>query len=320
MVGKTNLDGILKTVGGALTRAEEKIVHPQGGAVVSVIKLEGAIAAGKGGGLMGGGGRTLSLEGTRETIKEAFNRKGAVAVALSINSPGGSPVQSDLIAREIRYWAEKKNLPVFAFVEDVAASGGYWLACSADKIYGMPSSITGSIGVIGSGFGFNKLIDKLGIERRIFTAGDNKSKADPFRPLEQKDLDAIADLQTKIHDDFKKWVKSRRGDRLNAPDKQLMNGDYWTSPDSVKFGLIDGIGELQQTMRDEYGEDVNIAYPSAEKPDPLKLLKLLMGGGASAAFNAASTGNIGGAIVDRTLEQVEERTLWGHYGLTPPRP
>jgi signal peptide peptidase SppA len=316
-------EDIMGSLGGLLAQKASQGLPSKTGPVVSVIKLEGTIAAGGGGGMMGGGGRSLNLKGTREMIKEAFNRKGLTAVALSINSPGGSPVQSDLIGREIRYWAKKKNVPVFAFVEDVAASGGYWIACSADKIYGMPSSITGSIGVIGGGFGFDKLIAKLGVERRIYTSGKNKSKNDPFMPEKPGDLVAIKDLQSKIHEQFKDWVKSRRpnlksGDPGQSAEDFLMNGDYWTSPDSLKYGIIDGIGELEQTMRDEYGDNVNIMYPTAEK---MNVLSLLRGGGLSRAFAKAADGNgVGGEIVDRAFSQIDERTHWARFGLTPPRP
>jgi signal peptide peptidase SppA len=265
---------------------------------VAVIRLHGAIGTGRG---------SLTLDRMRSTIKAAFNNEAADAVALDINSPGGSPVQSDLIGREIRYWADKKDMPVYSFVQDVAASGGYWLACAADEIYGMNSSITGSIGVISAGFGFDELIKKVGVERRIYTAGESKSKNDPFMPVNEDDLKKGKALREAIHDDFKDWVKTRRGEKLQANEDVLMNGDYWTSKKSKELGIIDGVGELQQVMRDKLGENTTFHYHSPRGPSLLKRL-----------FSRAmdnEPANIGTAAIDRTVQQVREQQLWSRYGL-----
>ena len=281
--------------------------------VVRVLKLKGTIMDGGGGGL--GGGSSLNIDGLRDKIKHTFNTKGRLdAVALVINSPGGSPVQSDLIAREIRYWADKKDVPVFTFVEDVAASGGYWLACAGDEIYVLPASITGSIGVISSSFGFQDLIKKHGVERRVYTAGDNKSQLDPFKEPKQEDIDVLKDLQLKIHEDFKGWVKKRRAGKLKRTEKELMNGRYWTGQDSLDRGLVDGIGDIKGTLTDKFGERVQIVYPEPPVPN---ILKMLMGGGL--AQMQASQKNIGEAAVDRLVEQAEHQAMWAKYGLKAPK-
>jgi signal peptide peptidase SppA len=310
------LGGLRSRLEGALEPALDKALgaaEAKAGSKVAVIRLEGQIAAGGGGGL--GGNKSLNLKSVRPRIKEAFNEKGLVAVALSINSPGGSPVQSDLIAREIRYFAEKKNIPVFTFVEDMAASGGYWLACAGDEIYALPSSITGSIGVIGGGFGFDKLMAKVGVERRIYTAGKNKSSLDPFRPENPDDVKKIQELQGKIHEDFKNWVKLRRGSKLTSADPKismedkLMNGGYWTTADSQKFGLVDGVGELEATMRKKFGESINIDYGKADKPNLMQLLSGLTGA------RAQGSSTIGEDAVDQLLHRIEERARWNKFGL-----
>ncbi len=270
--------------------------HPK----VSVIQLHGAI-------MSGGKAGTLSLDKLRGTIKDAFNKQAVDAVALDINSPGGSPVQSDMIGREIRYWADKKKIPVYSFVQDVAASGGYWLACAGDEIHALPSSITGSIGVISASFGFDKLIEKLGIERRVHTAGDNKSKMDPFMPVAEKDVEAIKDLQLSIHEDFKDWVKLRRGDKLKGADSVLMNGDFWTSSESKELGLIDGIGELQQVMREKLGEEVKFIQ---HQPKGLFSLSSILSGAAENGMKA-----MGEAVVDHAIHRTSENALWKRFKL-----
>src|SRR5215475_15361440 len=187
------------------------------GPAVPVVRLSGVIAAS--GGVLGS--RGLSIETVAPLLARAFSLRGAKAVALAINSPGGSPVQSALIGQRIRLLAREKNLPVIAFVEDVAASGGYWLACAADEIIVDPSSIVGSIGVISAGFGFQDLIARIGIERRLHTSGERKSMLDPFRPEKPEDVERLHRLQAEIHDGFKEWVRERRAGKLKAEEPVL---------------------------------------------------------------------------------------------------
>ncbi len=219
--------------------------------LVSVVRLSGAIAAGQRGG-------TLNDEATAPFIERAFTRGKPRAVALLINSPGGSPVQSSLIATRIRRLAEEKELPVHAFVEDVAASGGYWLACAADEIWADESSILGSIGVISASFGFHELIERWGIERRVHTAGTDKSMLDPFRPEREADIERLKGIQATIHESFIDHVKARRGTRLSA-DRDLFTGEFWTGARSVELGLADGIAHLKPKMQELYGEKTRFA-------------------------------------------------------------
>ena len=179
-------------------------------------------------------------------------------MALVINSPGGSPVQSSLIAARIRRLAEDKKLPVYAFVEDVAASGGYWLACAADEIWADESSILGSIGVISASFGFHELIERWGIERRVHTAGSDKSMLDPFRPERAEDLVRLKSIQAAIHESFITHVKSRRGARLSA-DQDLFTGEFWTGARAVELGLADGIAHLKPKMMELFGDKTRFA-------------------------------------------------------------
>lgn len=193
-----------------------------------------------------------------ELIEKAFKLPKLKAIALSINSPGGSPVQSELIASRIIFLSKKHNIPVLSFVEDVAASGGYWLACAGSEIYASKSSIIGSIGVISSSFGFAEAINKLGIERRIYTQGSNKSILDPFTPAKKSDIDIIKKLQKQIHDHFISYVKSRRAGKLTQNDDILFSGEFWSGDFANDFGLIDGIGNMYEILYDRFGEDITI--------------------------------------------------------------
>ena len=184
----------------------------------------------------------LSLPALAGTIQRACTMRGVKALALAINSPGGSPVQSALIARRIRQLAKEHDLPIFAFIEDVAASGGYWLACAADEIYAERSSIVGSIGVVSAGFGFEEAIRKIGVERRVHHQGANKAMLDPFRAEDPDDVERLLEIQRAIHDDFKDHVRDRRGKRLKGEEDDLFNGDIWTGTAALNLGLIDGIG------------------------------------------------------------------------------
>jgi serine protease SohB len=187
----------------------------------------------------------LTLAGMARTLDRVFAVRNAAAVALSINSPGGSPAQSHLIFRRIRELAEEKQRRVIAFVEDAAASGGYMIACAADEIIADPNSIVGSIGVVGGSFGFDKLIAKIGIERRLYTSGEHKATLDPFLPENPDDVARLKTLQREIHDDFIALVRSRRGDKLNGPENELFSGEYWTGRRALGLGLVDAIGDLR---------------------------------------------------------------------------
>ena len=218
---------------------------------VSVIRLQGAIGIPARHGAAG-----LSDAGLAQLLDRAFRRRKPVAVAIALNSPGGSPVQSSLIAARIRRLADETGVPVHVFVEDVAASGGYWLATAADTIWADESSVLGSIGVISAGFGFAELIQRHGIERRVHTSGTAKSWLDPFRPERPEDIARLQRLLDPIHESFKAQVRARRGDRL-AAGRDLFTGDIWVGPEAVELGLADGIGHLEPVMRDLFGDKVD---------------------------------------------------------------
>src|ERR1700753_3825271 len=221
-----------------------------GSAVVPVVRLSGVIGAVTP--LRPG----MSLGGVARTLERAFATKNAKAVALVINSPGGSPVQSRQIYLRIRQLAAEKKLPVLVFVEDVAASGGYMIACAGDEIFCDPSSILGSIGVVGGSFGFQELIKKVGVERRLYTVGTHKAMLDPFLPENPDDVARLKALQREIHAIFISLVKQSRGARLKGADDLLFTGEYWAGETSVSLGLADGIGDLRSTLRARYGEKV----------------------------------------------------------------
>src|SRR6266576_3790339 len=221
-----------------------------GNVVVPVVRLSGVIGAVTP--LRPG----MSLSGVAKTLERAFATKHAKAVALVINSPGGSPVQSRQIYLRIRQLAAEKKLPVLVFVEDVAASGGYMIACAGDEIFCDPSSILGSIGVVGGSFGFQDLIKKMGVERRLYTAGAHKAMLDPFLPENPDDVSRVKALQREIHAIFIALVKQSRGSRLKGADDVLFTGEYWAGETSVSLGLADAIGDLRSTLRARYGDKV----------------------------------------------------------------
>jgi signal peptide peptidase SppA len=264
------------------------------GPVVPVVRLSGVIASG---GLLGA--RGLSIESTAPLLARAFAQRGAKAVALVVNSPGGSPVQSALIAQRIRLLAREKKLPVIAFVEDVAASGGYWLACAADEIVADNASIVGSIGVISAGFGFQDLISKVGIERRVHTSGENKSMLDPFRDENPQDVERLKRLQSEIHDGFKDWVRERRGAKLKGADSLLFTGEFWTGHRGLELGLVDSLGELRSVLQARYGAKVHLPVIAARRRF---LSRLGLGSGIE---------SIGPAM----LAAIEERAHWQRFGL-----
>src|SRR5258706_550268 len=227
--------------------------------VVPVVRLSGII--GMSSPLRPG----VSLASLARQLERAFAVRGARAVALAINSPGGSPVQSHLIYRRIRAHAAEKKLPVIAFAEDVAASGGYMVACAADEIICDRSSIVGSIGVVGGSFGFAKLIDKLGIERRLYTSGERKAMLDPFLPEKPEDVEKLKAVQHEIHEHFIALVKDGRGARLKGPENDLFSGEYWAGRKAIEFGLADRIGELRSVLRERFGDKVEMPLMAAER-------------------------------------------------------
>jgi len=222
--------------------------------VVAVMRLEGVI--GKGGSMKSG----LTISSLNKLIEKMFKIERLDAVCLCINSPGGSPVQSELISKRLTSLAKELGVPIYSFVEDVAASGGYWLACAGDKIFANKSSIIGSIGVISSGFGFHEAIGKLGIERRVIAEGKNKSVLDPFQPAKSSDVKLVKDLQKKIYDHFTESVKERRKGRLTQNDDIIFNGEFWTGQKALDYGLIDGIDDLYSFIHKRYGDEVKIEY------------------------------------------------------------
>ena len=223
--------------------------------IINIIRMSGVISSGS----RVPGSSNLSLESLEKQIERAFTGKKVSGVAIVINSPGGSPVQSALIAERILELSKKNNIPVFAFVEDVAASGGYWLACAADEIFVMPASILGSIGVISAGFGFVEVIKKIGVERRVFSKGENKGMLDPFQPQNPEDVKLITDLQEEIHQQFKDWVSLRRGKKLNnkiIKDEGIFEAKIFSGTKACEIGLADSIGELKQVMRERFDDKV----------------------------------------------------------------
>ena len=238
------------------------------------------------------------------TLDRLFAVRNAAAVALAINSPGGSPVQSHLIFRRIRELAEEKKRRVIAFVEDVAASGGYMIACAADEIIVDPHSIVGSIGVVGSSFGFDKAIAKLGIERRVYTSGERKAMLDPFLPEKPDDVERLKELQREIHEDFIALVKSRRGGKLAGPENDLFSGEYWTGRRGIELGLVDSIGEVRSTLRDRFGDKVFTPLIAAER----RLFGRRVSGIGRGDF-------MGAGLAEDVISALEARALWARYGL-----
>jgi serine protease SohB len=247
----------------------------------------------------------LTLAGLARTLDRAFAMRNAPAVAVAINSPGGSPVQSHLIFRRIRELAKEKGRRVIAFVEDAAASGGYMIACAADEIIADPHSIVGSIGVVGSSFGFDKAIGKLGIERRLYTSGEHKAMLDPFLPENADDVERLKKLQREIHDDFIGLVKSRRGAKLAGPENDLFSGEYWTGRRALELGLVDGIGDLRGVLRERFGEKVVTPLVSAERG----------WFGRRVPGVGGPLGLLQGGLSEDLISALEARAMWARYGL-----
>ncbi|MFK7876892.1 MAG: S49 family peptidase [Paracoccaceae bacterium] len=253
--------------------------------VVSVIRLSGVIAS--------GGRGALSDQALAPVLERAFSKGKPAAVALQLNSPGGSPVQSSLIGARIRRLAEEKEVPVFAFVEDVAASGGYWLASAADEIFADESSVVGSIGVISAGFGAHEFLAKQGIERRVYTAGQSKSMLDPFRPEKPEDVARLKTILEDLHQNFIGHVKQRRGAKL-PEGVDLFTGEIWLARAAQKVGLIDGIGHLAPTMKERFGDKVKFRRYAIKRPFLQRF---------------------GAKMMDDALISIEERAAFAQFGL-----
>jgi signal peptide peptidase SppA len=274
-----------------------------GTAVVPVVRLSGVIGAVTP--LRPG----MSLAGVARMLERAFGTKNAKAVALVINSPGGSPVQSRQIYLRIRQLAAEKKLPVLVFAEDVAASGGYMIACAGDEIFCDPSSILGSIGVVGGSFGFQELIKKIGVERRLYTAGAHKAMLDPFQPENPDDVARVKALQREIHATFIALVKQSRGDRLKGGDDVLFSGEYWAGETAISLGLADAIGDLRSTLRARYGDKVKtpVIAPASG------MLSGLLGRRSAGASTLTSLEGLSG-LPDELISALETRAIWAKFG------
>ncbi len=252
---------------------------------VAVVRLQGMIAG-------AGRGAVLNDAGVAPMLERAFRRGKPDAVALVINSPGGSPAQSSLIGARIRRLADEKKVPVYAFVEDVAASGGYWIAATANEIWVDQNSIIGSIGVISAGFGFSDFIARHGVERRVYTAGTSKSMLDPFQPEKPEDVARLKELQGQIHDSFIVHVRDRRGAKLAEGD--LFTGEIWVGAKSVEIGLADGVGHLVPKMKEVFGDKVRFAVYQQRRP---------------------FLSRFGMGLMGDALAQIEERAHYARFGL-----
>ena len=248
----------------------------------------------------------LTLANVARPLDRAFRMRNARAVALLINSPGGSPVQSHLIYRRVRQLAAENGRAVIAFAEDAAASGGYMIACAADEIICDPSSIVGSIGVVGGSFGFAKLMDKLGVERRLYTSGEHKAMLDPFLPENPEDVDRLKAVQREIHAGFIELVKRSRGARLKSPEQDLFSGEYWTGAKAVSLGLADAVGELRSTLRERFGADVLT---------PLMPASRSWLGRVQPGVRVPDLPLPRGGLAEELISALEERAIWSRLGL-----
>ncbi|WP_024276490.1 S49 family peptidase [Hyphomicrobium sp. 802] len=249
----------------------------------------------------------LSLASYAAAIDKAFSLSKLPGVAVVINSPGGSPVQSNLIFKRLRQLAAEKDKKIYVFCEDVAASGGYFLAIAGDEIYADPSSIVGSIGVVSRSFGFVELIDRMGVERRVYTAGANKNQLDPFLPEDQDDIARLKAIQKDVHDVFIGLVKERRVGKLKAPDDELFSGAFWSAAKAVEFGLIDGITDIRSKMHEVFGSKVRLKVVEPDRAGLLSRLRRVPG--------ASGLGDGGLAFADDLVSAIEARTLWSRFGI-----
>ena len=274
-----------------VTKLIKKILRCKSEPVVACVNLHGVI--GKDSKLSSG----LNFENVAPLLKRAFEMKKVKAVALAVNSPGGSPVQSELIYNYVRELSEEKKIPVYTFAQDVAASGGYWLLLSGDEIYAHNSSIVGSIGVIFSGFGFVDLIKKIGVDRRVYTEGKNKAILDPFMPEQEENIEILKDCQRDIFENFKDLVRARRAGKLKESEEKLFTGAFWSGKKSAELGLIDGICDLRSKMKEKFGNKVELVQITAKK------------GLIKSFFSEKSN------LSESLLNKVEERLSFNKFGL-----
>jgi signal peptide peptidase SppA len=266
--------------------------------VVSVLRLSGAI------GMSTGFRKGLAMATTADLINKLFADKSVAAAAVVINSPGGSPVQAALIHDRIRALAKEKGVTVLTFAEDLAASGGYMLAIAGDEIYAHENSIVGSIGVVSAGFGFQELLQKIGVERRVHTSGDRKAMLDPFKPEDPRDAAHLEALQREVHESFKAMVRERRQGKLKGDEKDLFSGAFWTGAKAKEFGLIDGIGDLRSVCRQKFGDKVEFRVVTPRR----SWFNLgLMGSSTDVDPRTDWAGSL--------ISAVEERSLWSRFGL-----
>ncbi|MDI7861497.1 S49 family peptidase [Rhizobiaceae bacterium n13] len=270
--------------------------------IIPVVRLHGAI--------MAGGSQfrpVLNLAAVATALEKAFSMKDAPAIAISVNSPGGSPVQSRMIFQRIRDLSREKQKKVLVFVEDVAASGGYMIALAGDEIIADPTSIVGSIGVVSGGFGFPEMLKKIGVERRVYTAGENKVLLDPFQPEKEKDIEYLKGLQLEIHKVFIDMVKERRATKL-AEDDTIFSGLFWTGTRGLELGLVDGLGDMRQELKQRFGEKVKLELVSGARD--------FFGRRLPGVASAAGLGErVAASAVSGLVETVEEKALWARYGL-----
>lgn len=278
-----------------------------GGPTIPVLRLTGTIGA------VTPLRQGLSLAILADAIERAFSVRRAPAVAIVINSPGGSPVQSRLIFKRIRALAEEKSKPVYVFAEDVMASGGYLIALAGDEIYADDNSIVGSIGVVSASFGFVRAIDRLGIERRVYTSGESKVSLDPFLPEKDDDIARLKELQRDVHESFIGLVRERRGARLKEGDGKLFSGEFWSGERARDLGLIDGLSDVRTKMREIYGERVKLKLISSERGWLRRRLGLL--GWAGWLTGSGGDGTIPVSLADDVVSALEARALWARFGL-----
>lgn len=274
--------------------------------LVHVVRLNGVI-----GGQSSPFNPSLSLTSVAADLEAAFADKSVKAVALAINSPGGSPVQSALIMKRVRALSAEKEIPVFAFIEDVGASGGYMLALAGDEIYADENSVVGSIGVVSAGFGFKQLIDRVGVERRVYTAGESKAMLDPFQAEDPKDVEHLKSLQAEVHESFKQMVRDRREGKLTAPESDLFTGSFWTGAKAQTLGLIDGLGDMRAILKDKFGEKtrLKLVHTSAG------LFRRNKNAAGVSHTASPSSLSLDTNLVENGLSALETRALWSRFGL-----
>jgi signal peptide peptidase SppA len=282
-----------------ITRTLRRMGMSEQPPVVAVLRLNGAIGA------TGGFRPGLTVSAAASSIARLFADKTITAAAIIVNSPGGSPVQAALIHDRVRILAREKGIKVLTFAEDVAASGGYMLILAGDEIYAHPNSIVGSIGVVSAGFGFTKLIEKVGVERRVHTSGERKAMLDPFAPEEPRDVAHLESLQKEVHESFKAMVRERRAGKIKGDEKELFSGAFWTGAKALEFGLVDGLGDLYSVCRKKFGDKVEFRLIAPRR-------SWLSWGGLS---NRSDGAPLASAWAQDLIAAVEERSLWSRFGL-----